>query len=98
MGSALHLNLEDYPSPKQFKHILHIAAVTGCPYFCINVRITICNDCGYIDKHTLQKCSKCGSKNIDYGVRVIGYLTRISNFSKDRQLEAAKRYYHSVDD
>ena len=39
------------------------------------------------------KCPKCGSKNIDYATRIIGYLKRISNFSEARQKEAAKRFY-----
>ena len=44
-----------------------------------------------------MKCPKCGSENIDYATRVIGYLKRISNFSEARQKEAAKRFYaHGV--
>ena len=38
-------------------------------------------------------CPKCGSKNIDYMTRIIGYLKRISNFSQPRQEEAARRFY-----
>ena len=57
-GSALHLNLEEYPTSGSFKKILDVAVQTGCPYFCTNVKVTICNDCGYIDKRTLSHCSK----------------------------------------
>ena len=38
-------------------------------------------------------CPKCGSKNVDYATRVIGYLKRISNFSQARQEEASRRFY-----
>lgn len=93
-GSAVHLNLEEIPSKKVAEAILETAIKCGCNYFCTNVKITICNDCNYIDKNTLTKCSKCGSKNIDYATRVIGYLRRISNFSKERQEEESRRYYH----
>ena len=93
-GSALHLNLEDYPTPATFKKILDIAVQTGCPYFCTNVKVTICNECGYIDKQTRNQCVKCGSKDIDYATRVIGYLRRVSNFSTERQQEEHRRYYH----
>ena len=92
-GSAYHCNLDDYPNKEQFIKLLEISSKTKCKYFCFNIKITICNDCGNIDKHTLTSCPKCGSKNIDYGTRIIGYLKRISNFSTPRQKEHALRYY-----
>ena len=95
-GSAYHCNLDDYPSKEQFIKLLEISSKTKCKYFCFNIKITICNDCGNIDKHTLTSCPKCGSKNIDYGTRIIGYLKRISNFSTPRQKEHALRYYSKV--
>lgn len=92
-GSALHLNLEEYLTEDQFYNLLCIAAKTGCNYFTTNVKITICNECNTIDKNTLQKCPKCGSKNIDYATRIIGYLKRISSWSEKRQKESSLRYY-----
>lgn len=92
-GSALHLNLEETPNKAGFLKLLETTAAAGCNYFCFNIKITICNDCQHIDKQTLQKCPKCGSKNIDYGTRVIGYLKRISSFSSPRQKEHDLRHY-----
>ena len=72
-------------------------AECGCSYLTWNIPNTICNDCNNIDKRYLKECPKCGSKNIDYATRIIGYLKRISNFSEARQKEAAKRFYaHGV--
>lgn len=93
-GSALHANLEEYPTKEGFKKLLTVSVKTGCPYFCFNIKITVCNDCGNIDKHTLQKCPKCNSTNIDYATRIIGYLKKISSFSAGRKIEAAKRHYN----
>ena len=93
-GSALHLNLEDYPTKETCKKLLDIAVKTGCPYFCTNVKVTICNKCGYINKKTENHCTKCGSTDIDYATRVIGYLRRVTNFSKERQKEESRRHYH----
>lgn len=93
-GSALHLNLDEPLSAEAYLQLLNIAAKTGCNYFCINVKITICNQCEHIDKRTLQKCSACGSKDIDYGTRVIGYLKRVSSFSAGRRVEHRLRHYH----
>ena len=93
-GSALHLNLDEALNVAGYRALLDIAAKTGCNYFCVNVKITICNECEHIDKRTLQACSTCGSHNIDYGTRVIGYLKRVSAFSEGRRKEHALRHYH----
>ncbi|WP_371194653.1 anaerobic ribonucleoside-triphosphate reductase [Glaciecola sp. SC05] len=93
-GSALHVNLEETLTEKNALRILNIAAQAGCNYFCINVKITICNECEHIDKRTLSACSACNSKDIDYGTRVIGYLKRVSAFSKGRRDEHDIRHYH----
>lgn len=92
-GSALHANLNEHLTKEQYKHLLDTAISTGCSYFTFNVPNTICNECGHISKHRLNKCEKCGSENLDYATRVIGYLKRISNFSEARQKEAFIRHY-----
>ena len=92
-GSALHMNLEEHLSKEQYRQLLRVAAKEGCNYFTFNIPNTICNECGFIDKRYLHECPKCGSKDVDYMTRIIGYLKRVSNFSKARQEEAARRYY-----
>ena len=92
-GSAYHCNLSEHLSKDQYLKMLDAAMVTGCPYFTFNIPNTICNDCGHIDKHCLNECPICGSKNLDYATRVIGYLKRVSCFSKARREEAKKRAY-----
>ncbi|WP_286263500.1 anaerobic ribonucleoside-triphosphate reductase [Thalassotalea atypica] len=93
-GSALHLNLDEPLSAEAYLKLFNVAATTGCNYFCINVKITICNACEAIDKRTLSSCNKCGSEDVDHGTRVIGYLKRVSSFSSDRQKEHGLRHYH----
>ncbi len=93
-GSALHLNLDESLSTDAYVKLFNVAAQTGCNYFCINVKITICNDCEKIDKRTLTACPDCGSDDIDHGTRVIGYLKRVTAFSQARQKEHALRHYH----
>ena len=92
-GSALHANLSEHLTKDQYKVLMLDAIKTGCSYFTFNIPNTICNDCGHISKHRMDHCEKCGSKNIDYLTRVIGYLKRVSAFSEARQKEAKKRYY-----
>ena len=92
-GSALHCNLEEHLSKEQYRNLLRVAAAEGTNYFTFNIPNTVCNDCGHIDKRYLKECPVCGSKNVDYLTRIIGYLKRISNFSEARQHEASRRYY-----
>lgn len=92
-GSALHCNLEEHLSQIQYRHLLRVAATEGCNYFTFNIPNTLCRDCGCIDKHCLHTCPQCGSTDVDYLTRVIGYLKRVSNFSLGRQKESGLRYY-----
>lgn len=92
-GSALHMNLDEHLSKEQYRQLLRVAAKEGCNYFTFNIPNTLCNDCGHIDKRYLKECPVCHSHNVDYLTRVIGYLKRVSNFSMDRQKEAARRFY-----
>ena len=52
-----------------------------------------CKDCGHVVNAPIQECPICKSKNLDYWVRIIGYLRPLSAYSKDRYIEAQKRIY-----
>jgi len=95
-GSALHMNLDEHLSAAQYRQLLRVAAKEGCNYFTFNIPNTLCKECGHIDKRYLKECPHCHSKDVDYLTRVIGYLKRVSNFSLDRQKEAARRYYGNM--
>ena len=92
-GSACHINLDEHLSKEQYLLLLNAAIRTGCNYLTFNVPNTLCNACGFISKHRLDACPKCGSRDLDYATRIIGYLKLISRFAHDRQIEANKRHY-----
>ena len=92
-GSACHINLDEHLTKEQYLLLLNAAIRTGCNYLTFNVPNTLCNACGYISKHRLDACPKCGSRDLDYATRIIGYLKLISRFAHDRQIEANKRHY-----
>ena len=96
-GSALHMNLQEHLSKEQYRQLLNVAAHYGTNYFTFNIRNTVCNECGHISKDTLTECPECGSKNVDYLTRVIGYLKRVSSFAEPRQVEAEHRFYAKKD-
>ena len=94
-GAAAHINLDSHLSKEQYLHILDTAARDGCQYFTFNVPNSECQDCGFITKHPICECPECHSKNIVYYDRVIGYLTKISNWSAGRRKEQKTRVYSS---
>ena len=93
-GQACHLNINEHLSFEQYRQLLKVASEYGCSYFTFNCKNSVCNDCGYISKDTLEVCPKCGSHNIDYLTRIIGYLKRVSSFAEARQTEEKMRYYN----
>lgn len=97
-GSACHLNLEQLMSKEQAYELICMTGKLGVNYWTFNVLMTLCNDCGFINVNTENHCTKCGSKDIDYATRVIGYLKRISSFSTERQKEAGLRIYNKAGD
>ena len=95
-GSAAHLNLEKHLSYEQYLKILKYAGDVGCKYLTFNVVNSECEDCHYIAKEPFDICPKCGSKKVSHYDRVIGYLTKISNWSEGRQIEQKTRVYSSI--
>ena len=95
-GSALHNNLDEHLSQVQYRYLMDVAIKEGCNYFTYNIKNTICNSCGYISKHTLDKCPICGSIDLDYGTRIIGYLKRVGAFPAGRQIEEGLRAYNRL--
>lgn len=97
-GSACHINLSEHPTANQCKLLLNYAGTVGCQYFTFNVPNSECQDCGFITKVPITECPKCGSKHIDWYDRVIGYLTKIRNWSDGRQKEQKTRVYTNIND
>lgn len=95
-GSSAHLNLDSHLTTEQYRLLLKFAAENGCKYFTFNVPNSECDECGYITKVPIDKCPRCGSNNISLWDRVIGYLTKINNWSAGRQEEQKKRVYSNA--
>ncbi|MCI5630558.1 MAG: anaerobic ribonucleoside-triphosphate reductase [Clostridium sp.] len=94
-GQACHINLDTHLSKEQYIKLLDVAKNEGCNYFTFNIPISECKDCNYIVNAPIKECPKCGSHNIKYYTRIIGYLTAVDNWSIERQEEFKHRkYYH----
>ena len=93
-GSAAHINLSEHLSVEQYKKLLKFAAEEGCQYFTFNIPNCECENCGFIAKQPFEKCPKCGeTERIVLWDRIIGYLTKIKNWSEGRQIEQKTRVY-----
>lgn len=94
-GAACHINLDKHLDKKQYRLILDKAAKLQCSYLTFNVPNSECDNCGYITKTPISQCPKCKSTKISQYDRVIGYITKIKNWSKGRQDEQKLRSYNS---
>ena len=90
-GSACHLNLSEHLGQKQYEYLLKFMAKVGCKYATFNIPNCECDKCHFIAKQPFSKCPKCGSTHVSLWDRIIGYITKISNWSAARQLEGSTR-------
>lgn len=92
-GQAAHINLSEHLSKEQYWKLLNFAGTVGCSYFTFNIPNCQCDDCGFIAKQPFTICPKCGSTYVSLWDRIIGYLTKIKNWSEGRQIEQKTRIY-----
>ena len=92
---AAHINLEENLSKEQYIKLLEYAVKVGNNYITFNVPQSQCEDCGFIAKHPLEVCPRCGSKHITFWTRIIGYLRPMTSWGEGRYLEGIKRYFAS---
>lgn len=97
-GVGCHLNLDEHLTKEQYIKVIDYAIKVGCTYFTFNIPNTKCDDCGFITKHNVDKCPKCGSENLTKYTRIIGYLRPTKAFSKGRQIEEKQRVYTKAKD
>ena len=92
-GSAAHINLESHLSKEQYSKLIKYSAEVGCSYLTWNIPNCECDTCGYIAKQPFSTCPVCGGKQVSLYDRIIGYLTKIKNWSNGRQIEQKTRVY-----
>lgn len=97
-GMACHINLDHHLSKEQYKKLLTYAAEQGCSYITFNIPNCECDECGFIAKQPFAECPHCGSKHVSLYDRIIGYLTKIKNWSDGRQKEQKTRVYVNYDE
>lgn len=71
-GVGCHINLEEHLSVEQYTKLIEFAVKEGTSYFTFNIPNSECDSCGYITKHPITKCPKCGGSKITWYTRIIG--------------------------
>lgn len=95
-GHISYIELDDYPSSEIIMDILDYAyKETNISYMGINFHIRYCKDCGTYLQSGVQKCTKCGSHNIQGISRVTGYLSLDERFGGGKIAERADRIAHT---
>jgi ribonucleoside-triphosphate reductase len=92
-GVGCHINLNEHLSKEQYSKLIDFAIANGTSYFTFNIPNTQCDDCGFISKQRLKECPKCGSKNLTWWTRIIGYLRPTKAFDQFRRKEESQRTY-----
>lgn len=97
-GAILHITVDGKVSAKVQEQLLTYAAERGVVYLAFNYIISKCKSCGYIESGDMNTCPKCGVTGaIEQFTRVVGYITPVSNWSKERRAEYHDRERYALD-
>lgn len=95
-GQIMHVNISgDFANEEQAWSILNKIVASGVIYFAFNKKISVCeNGHGFFG----ETCPECGAKKADEVMRIVGFLTPKSSYSKARKAEASRRYFYDLND
>lgn len=96
-GAIGHWNITDKLTKEQVKKIIIFAGSKGVIYFAFNYNFTQCTTCKQIYIGKFDK-SPCHQAEVRRYLRIVGFLTEISSWSKPRLNELPHRqFYDDVD-
>ena len=91
-GSIMHITIDSKVSKETMKDFVISTLGAGVKYFAFNYKINQCKDCSHIFVGEHEVCPECGSKELEKFTRVVGFLTKISQWSQTRQEEDRQGY------
>lgn len=95
-GQISHINIESrFSTEEQSWNMLNYIANAGVIYFAYNTKISVCED-----EHAFYGdiCPECGKPVADYFTRVVGFLTPVSSWIKERREEYTNRQWFKQED
>jgi len=96
-GALTHVWLgESRPHPESIANfVVKTFLNTQNSQIAFSPEFTSCNSCGKIVRGLEEKCSACGSENIEGITRITGYFSKISGWNKGKIGELKARYRSS---
>ena len=95
-GSILHANIDaPFDSYEKARKMVEYIADSGVTYFAFNTKIQTCED-----NHSFygRTCPICGKPVSTEYTRVVGFLTPISTWTRERRKEYTMRRWENVND
>ena len=91
-GVMMHLFLHETPDIDALKRLVRsIAANTSVVYFSITPTISVCGKCGWNSVGIYSRCPRCGSENVDWWSRIVGYYRPVRNWNIGKKAEFRQR-------
>lgn len=84
-GSIIHNNIDGNITATQAKNLIQKAVENNAEHFALNACYVECQECGQVHKGKFDKCPDCGSDKLNFFSRIIGYFSKVNNWSKDRR-------------
>jgi len=98
-GSILHINIDEseHITPDQMKKLFEIAVKTGTVYWALNYVYAKCyNGHYFLATNKETKCPACGSEDIKFFSRVVGFITPVASWIDTRRnWEFGERKFYS---
>jgi len=83
---------ESYPNPELLWELTKkIVNKTLVGYWAYTKDFTMCKVCNHVEGGLKNKCSKCGSNQVEWYSRVTGYYQRVSNWNEGKKRELLDR-------
>nr|DAO90607.1 MAG TPA: anaerobic ribonucleoside triphosphate reductase [Caudoviricetes sp.] len=84
-GGIVHAQIGTSTTSQQNEKIIREAIRAKCEHFALNRVYTKCKDCEEVFNTKVATCPHCGSLNVTYYTRTIGYFTPVDSWSKIRR-------------
>lgn len=95
-GAILHVTTEGPVSPETHSSIVKLCARLGVVYFALNYILSKCTSCGDITVGEIPVCA-CGGRDFEKFTRVVGFITPVRNWKKERRQEFERRTRYSLE-
>jgi ribonucleoside-triphosphate reductase len=95
-GAILHVNTQGHVSPETHKEIVKLCGSMGVVYFALNYVLSRCTKCDEIHVGEPVLCT-CGCSVFDKFTRVVGFVTPVKNWKKERREEFGKRIKYDLE-